>query len=283
MLQSAQTSLAKHPYFCPHCHMTFSTPTRLPPRIRAKRTRSRTLVALTQIMVSHRRLPMNDRLLATVLAGVAGAVNAGGFFVVGQYTSHMTGYLSQVADSLVIGNFVVAMNCLLAIFAFIVGASTTAVLVNWARTHHHAKQYALPISVQGVVLFLFAFAGYVSGVFPTFLLLLVLCFLMGMQNATITKLSKARIRTTHVTGMITDIGIELGRSVYGRLARQTMINSDANKLSTLLRLVLTYLLGGVFGALGFASIGFMMALPLSLCLLAISLPTLFLAKRRDQT
>lgn len=260
--------------------MTYNLPVEVPPKIRRKRNRVRTLLALTQVIVSHRRLPMNDRLLATVLAGVAGAVNAGGFFVVGQYTSHMTGYLSQVADTLVVGNFVVALNCLLAIFSFIVGAATTAILINWARTHHLTKQYALPISVQGFVLFLFSFASHVTGVLPNFFLLMVLCFLMGMQNATITKLSKARIRTTHVTGMITDIGIEVGRFLYVWFANRPEIKVDANKLSILLRLVLTYLFGGIVGAVGFASVGFIMALPLSVCLLAISMPTLLLAKRR---
>ena len=34
----------------------------------------------------------------------------------------------------------------------------------------------------------------------------LLCFIMGLQNAVITKLSRADIRTTHITGIITDIG-----------------------------------------------------------------------------
>ena len=34
---------------------------------------------------------------------------------------------------------------------------------------------------------------------------------MGLQNAIMTKISKAEIRTTHMTGVVTDIGIELGR------------------------------------------------------------------------
>lgn len=49
-----------------------------------------------RILVGHRRSPASDYLLATILAFVAGAANAGGFFALGQYTSHMTGYLSQI-------------------------------------------------------------------------------------------------------------------------------------------------------------------------------------------
>ena len=43
---------------------------------------------------------------------------------------------------------------------------------------------------------------------------MLLCFLMGLQNAIITRISRAVIRTTHMTGIVTDIGIELGRMVY---------------------------------------------------------------------
>jgi uncharacterized membrane protein YoaK (UPF0700 family) len=158
------------------------------------------------------------------------------------------------------------------------GAATSAFLVNWARQHHYARQYALPISVQGSLLFLFSFAELTKGVLPNFALLMVLCILMGMQNATITKISKARIRTTHATGMITDIGIELGRSVFGKFANLPEVKADSKKLSTLLQLVFGYFLGGVVGAIGFATIGFIMAMPLSFILLAIALPTLLLAR-----
>ena len=227
---------------------------------------------------------MNDRLLATLLAGVAGAVNAGGFFVVGQYTSHMTGYLSQVADNLAIGNFIIVVSSVVAILAFVFGAACSAFLVNWARQHHYAKQYAVPIApVQGGVLLLFSFAGSVAGTTANVVLLMILCFLMGMQNATITKLSKARIRTTHVTGMVTDIGIELGRFMFGKVAGRPEVTTDSDKLATLLRLVLAYLFGGIAGAVGFANAGFIFALPLSLLLLLVSLPTLLFAKRGRMT
>ncbi len=50
---------------------------------------------------SLQRTPQAELKLGSVLAFVAGAANAGGFLAVGQYTSHMTGMLSSVADRLV--------------------------------------------------------------------------------------------------------------------------------------------------------------------------------------
>ncbi|MBV0893430.1 hypothetical protein KTN05_16635, partial [Paracoccus sp. Z118] len=55
-------------------------------------------IAAARVLTGRRRSPAADLALATVLAGVAGASNAGGFFALGAYTSHMTGYLSQLAD-----------------------------------------------------------------------------------------------------------------------------------------------------------------------------------------
>ena len=71
----------------------------------------------------------NNRLGVT-LTFVAGATNAGGFLAVGQYTSHMTGVVSSIADALVLGHVVLALGSLSMLLAFLGGAMCTAVLVN---------------------------------------------------------------------------------------------------------------------------------------------------------
>src|SRR5690606_16396564 len=101
-----------------------------------------------------------------------------------------------------------------------------------------------------------------------------LCFIMGMQNATITKISGARIRTTHATGMITDIGIELGRAAFGVSLPRSSVAADGAKLRILVGLVISFLFGGVIGAVGFGQLGFFFALPLGITLLALSVPGL---------
>ena len=47
--------------------------------------------------------------LGVLLAFVAGALNAGGFLAIGQYTSHMTGIVSAAADNIVLGHFRLAL------------------------------------------------------------------------------------------------------------------------------------------------------------------------------
>ena len=105
------------------------------PFSKAPRNRRRGFVAITLALVAHRRTALTDRILATLLAGVAGAVNAGGFFAIGKYTSHMTGYLSQVADNIADGHFAIAVAALSAIIAFVVGATLSSLLVKIGRAH----------------------------------------------------------------------------------------------------------------------------------------------------
>lgn len=221
------------------------------------------------------RTDSNDHRLAIVLTGVAGAANAGGFFALGQYTSHMTGYLAQLADNLALGNFGPVGISVLAVAAFVTGAAFCAILINHARDRHPHHQYSLPIAVQGGFLVCFAGGAVFTSAAGHLFSLACLCFIMGMQNATITKLSGARIRTTHVTGMVTDIGIEIGRSVYRFMRpRQGGIAPASGKLSLLVGQVLAFLAGGVIGAFGYAYVGFPFSLPLAAVLLAISLPPL---------
>lgn len=231
-------------------------------------------------LVSHRRSSGNDLALATILAMIAGAANAGGFFALGQYTSHMTGYLSQLADNIAIFQWVAAALSVLAIMAFIAGAVFSTVLINWARANAKYQQYAWPLVIQGGLLVCFSWGGAFESNTARLWSLVCLCFIMGMQNATITKISGARIRTTHATGMVTDIGIELGRLVYGLAQSNSGVYADWKKLRILLRLVLAFLFGGVIGAVGYSKVGFFFSLPLGGILLAIAVPALDQARNR---
>lgn len=231
-----------------------------------------TVLRRLRLIAAHHRTPSSDRALATILAGIAGATNAGGFILLGSYTSHMTGYLSALADNIVMQNLALVTQSLIAIALFVVGAASSAITINWARSYKPARQYALPIGLQGVGLMAFAALG-MAGLPPAYahpLGLGLLCFVMGFQNATITKISSARIRTTHATGMITDVGIELGRAAYGK-AFASPITADRAKLAILLQLLATFLLGGIVGAIGYTFLGFAFSLPLAALLIVLAL------------
>ena len=216
------------------------------------------------------RTPANNVRLGVTLSFVAGATNAGGFLAVGQYTSHMTGVLSSVADSLVLGQATLALAGLAALLAFTFGAMTTAWMVNWGLRRQLQSAYGRPLLLEAALLLVFGLFGTGIDFFaPLFvpLTVLVLCFIMGLQNAVITKISHSEIRTTHITGLLTDLGIELGKLFYiNRLTREPLVEGNRRKIRLHLSLITSFFVGGVMGALGFKHIGFISTLPLAVLL-----------------
>ncbi len=219
---------------------------------------------------SAQRTPQSNLRLGATLAFVAGAANAGGFLAVGQYTSHMTGVVSQMADHIVLGHLGLVLAGLAALLAFMLGAMTTALVVNWARRRGLHSCYALPVLVEAVLMLLFGLMGatlqaQVSLLLPATVLLL--CFMMGLQNAVITKLSHAEIRTTHVTGLVTDLGIELGKLLYvNRTQAHAPVRASRARLRAQGSLLGLFFVGGVIGAWGFQRTGFLATVPLALLL-----------------
>ncbi|PTT81427.1 DUF1275 domain-containing protein [Pelomonas sp. HMWF004] len=202
--------------------------------------------------------------LGWLLAFVAGATNAGGFLAVQQYTSHMTGMVSAAADGLVLGHHQALVTALGALLFFMAGAATTAVLVNFGRQHQAHSVFALPLLLEAVCLLVFGLLGaWLAGMDALFVpaTVSVLCFTMGLQNALITKVTRAEIRTTHVTGIVTDLGIELGRALYGMGGTPVAVNTA--KLKLLAGLLLAFAVGGVAGAWAFKTVGYSATLPLA--------------------
>lgn len=232
------------------------------------------------------RTPQADLKLGTVLAFVAGAANAGGFLAVGQYTSHMTGMLSALADNLVLGQFVLVGAGIASVLAFVAGAMSTAWIVNWGMRQHLRSAYGLPLLLEAVLLLIFGLFGAAMSLWQTVFLpvtVVLLCYIMGLQNAVITKISQARIRTTHVTGLVTDLGIELGKLLYvNRHPDLPPVLADRARLRVHAQLVLSFLVGGVVGAMGFKHLGYISTVPLALTLLLLVLRPLLDDWRRPR-
>jgi uncharacterized membrane protein YoaK (UPF0700 family) len=208
--------------------------------------------------------------LAGLLALNAGVLNSVGFVAVSVYTSHMTGLTATVADQLVLGGASLMLTGLLGLVAFVAGAATCALLFNWGRRRGLRGRYANVLVLEALLVLTFGLlADRLDWAYREQLFIAVLCFTMGMQNAIITKISDAQIRTTHVTGMITDIGIELGKLSYRHRSHDLdPVVADPRKLAMLAILVGLFFIGGVLGALGYLEFGFVVVIPLALLLLA---------------
>lgn len=229
-------------------------------------------------LTSPKRSPKANLHLGVTLCWIAGALNAGGFLAVGEYTSHMTGLLSSAADNLVLGRSMPAIAALLMLLSFVFGAATTALIINYAKRNFARFIYAPVLLLEAILLLIFGMLGrglLEHAMITVSFTAILLCFMMGLQNALITKISHAEIRTTHVTGLVTDIGIELGKLLYwnhdSKHGDEMKVLVNRQKLVLHLQLVGAFALGALMGAAGFKHLGFIASVPLALALVTLAL------------
>ena len=234
-------------------------------------------IEFIQRLTSAQRSPKTNIQLGAYMAFVAGAVNAGGFLAISRYTSHMSGIISAIGDDLALNDFISVLGGLSLLLSFLFGAATTAIIVNWGHRRKIHSEFALPLFLEAALLLVFGLVGtnlnlYLPLTVPAIALLL--CFVMGLQNAIVTKASKAEIRTTHMTGVITDIGIEVGKLIYWNKSTQAneagYVRANREKLKTHLFIFGMFLIGGIIGAISFKTVGYIAVVPLSLSLVLIA-------------
>lgn len=234
-------------------------------------------IKFIQLLTSPQRTTKTNFQLGCLLALVAGAVNAGGFLAISRYNSHMTGIISSIGDEIATHNFLAVLGGISLLLSFILGAATTAVLVSWGERKHIHSQYTLPLFLEACVLLSFGLVGanlsiYTPLTIPT--VAMMLCFVMGLQNVIITKVSKAEIRTTHMTGVVTDIGIELGKMFYrnklGSAETVGYVQANKARLKAHISILGMFLVGGFLGAISFRDVGYISVVPIALVLIFIA-------------
>ncbi|WLS05456.1 YoaK family protein [Shinella oryzae] len=203
-----------------------------------------------------------DLLLATILAFVAGGINSVGFLAYGYFSANMTGNVSLVSELLSDWKLRAAAAFFTIVLMFITGAFLASLFIQMGKRHRLKTVYALTLGFEGAILML---VGIYVSVLPDtvngFTIVSLLALSMGIQNAASTRISGARVRTTHVSGLATDIGVGLAL-LWG--AKEDV---QRDEIATRLRLhaatILAFAVGGVVGALMYTSFQ-----GLAFCLLA---------------
>ena len=199
-----------------------------------------------------------DRGLAASLAAIAGALNASAFYAVGFFSANMTGNVSTLSDHLAVGQWLSALFYSGIVVAFILGSAVSTPIVNEGRRRSVHAIYAYSILTEAALLALLGCADlWLLAAWRVPVLVLGLAFLMGVQNAVVTRISDARVRTTHVSGMATDLGIELG--IAFDILRGHEPEAEARHNLSKLRLhfytIAAFLIGGILGVLIYRAVG----------------------------
>ncbi|MBI1291048.1 DUF1275 domain-containing protein [bacterium] len=214
--------------------------------------------------------------LAVTLAWIAGYTNVVSIIAFGVPTSHVSGTTSQFGLDLVEAKWGLAILATTILVAFYIGATISGLFQEYARRRGWESIYVLPTALQAALLFLFglglnAYAVPSPGEYGLIQYLLVgtAAAAMGLQNATITRISSGVVRTTHVTGVLTDLGLDSAlftfwawdkrRNVSTREGARMVLRSARNHPSTrrillLIAIMGSFALGGTLGTLLYGAI-----------------------------
>jgi len=177
--------------------------------------------------------------------------------------------MSGAADAAYLGDwhgFFAAMSC---VVAFLIGSAHSSWTILWAKRQRFRSSYGLSMWLESLYLLAFGLLGVALSHYGRILLpptVLLLCFIMGMHNTVMTVLSGGIIRSTHMTGTVTDLGIELGKVLYYRRSKNPKLPDIAvnhPKMRLLLALLAAFILGGVVGAWGYHRLGYHFTLPVA--------------------
>lgn len=183
--------------------------------------------------------------LAALLCFTAGIVNAAGLFAFSVLTTNVTGHAGLFAQKLATGDLRAARMVALWLILFLAGAFFSSFCIG--RTgHNKSTSHALPIIIETIILLLAATFGYTydHSILKTEYFAGSLLFAMGMQNALVSTISGNVVRTTHLTGMFTDLGIEL----YALISMPHKNKAGVrNKITLHLIIIGFFLAGGIIG------------------------------------
>lgn len=187
-----------------------------------------------------RRLPRWAWIGGGVLAFIAGIVNAAGYMGFRhQSITNLTGSTSLLGVSLGTGDAGESLHWALAIAAFVAGAILSGLIVQ-QRTLELGRRYGVALVLESLLLF--AAVPLLDG--GNSLGLYLASMGIGLQNGMASTYSGMVFRTTHVSGMFTDLGIYIGQRLRG-------LPVDSLRIRVCVLVTSTFLLGGVAGALLF--------------------------------
>jgi uncharacterized membrane protein YoaK (UPF0700 family) len=138
------------------------------------------------------------------------------------------------------------------IFFFFLGSFVSNFLIEIVSRKDDHYTYAVPASVECLVLFLIGFSGQYLIVQSPNAIAFSLLFAMGLQNSLVTTISNASVRTTHLTGLFTDLGIELSQLFFYKIKgqKEKLISSIRLRL----RIICFFFTGGIVGGILYSNI-----------------------------
>lgn len=223
--------------------------------------------------------------VASLLSFVAGIVNVAGFLAIMRLTTNVTGHFAFFVDEIFKFNFWQGIIYILYFFSYLLGSFVSSLIVESVSKSNDRLVYIIPIIIESLILFVAAFFGEYLITHNPNLLAFSLLFAMGLQNSLVTKISNAIVRTTHLTGLFTDLGIELSQLFFYKQKKQRKKLYASIKLR--LTIISFFFLGGTLCGIFYTTIQLYVLVFAGVILLVgiiyDDLKMLFLLKKRSRS
>lgn len=193
--------------------------------------------------------------LASLLSLVAGIVNITGVLSVKVLTTNVTGHFAFFGEEFSQKHYAIAILYLVFILSFLAGAFFSNMLIETFSRKRPRIAYAVPMFFEIIMLSCIGFFGkeYIFTNFSGQVVACVLLFSMGLQNALVTKVSQSVVRTTHLTGLFTDLGIELSQLFFYR--RKVELKQLSKSIFLKIAIIGCFFSGCVIGGFTYSSMG----------------------------
>jgi uncharacterized membrane protein YoaK (UPF0700 family) len=194
--------------------------------------------------------------LGGTMAFFAGMVNVTAFLAFYVFSSNVTGYYAILGAEIADGNIYQIAIVFTWIFLFLTGSFVSSLIVNHFKRKRKYIAFSIAVSIEILCLFAVGFYGvnfYSETLSETEILVALMLFSMGLQNGMTSSISKFAVKTTHLTGATTDLGVLLAMLTKKSNRKNPNV---VGKTKLLAITAISYLMGAVFSGLVYFQIGF---------------------------
>ena len=188
---------------------------------------------------------------ASLLSFVAGIVNVVGILAVQKLTTNVTGHFAFMVEQAISFHFNQAIFYFIYIFFFLFGAFFSNFIIEITQKFTNKDIFIIPVLIESLLLMSIALLNFNFIVANPNLIACSLLFAMGLQNSLVTTISNSVVRTTHLTGLFTDLGIEISQLFFYKTDEQRTKLFSSIKLRV--TIITTFFIGGILAGLFFST------------------------------
>jgi uncharacterized membrane protein YoaK (UPF0700 family) len=186
-------------------------------------------------------------LLASSTAVVSGITNVVGMVAFLAFTSNITGHVANLAKHIVEQNFAEIIVFLVWLFMFFSGAFLSSYIIRSWEDKSYYRAHSIPVIIEIIILLFVAIYGhhfYEETQTEREIVIAAILFSMGLQNSMVSIVSGGLIKSSHLTGLFTDLGADISDWFHPKSTKTEVIR---NKIYVRLTVLGFYFLGGIIG------------------------------------